>query len=712
MTAIYKKELASYFKNPIGYICLALYYFLGGQFFLMQISYSGTNDITGVFSNLYLVVLLTLPLLTMRLLSEEKRQRTDQALYTSPVSLTDIVAGKYLAALTLYLAAIFVTVIYYLVFSSMSSPNGSIFAGNFLGLFLLGAALIAIGLFVSAMTESQVIAAVGTFGCMLLILILDEIGSILPSDLHWLSKSLSWLSFSGRYNEFTAGILSLENAVFFISVTAVFLFLTTRVLDKNRFVQSKRVKNVSMSVLLSFGFIAAVVLVNIVLGLSLKRVSPADLTEDGRFRLTEDSTELLAELDEDIRIHVLYDEAEMKTTEYGRQIDSVLRNYERENARVSVDFINILTEPEFVAKYADYNISEGSVIFETDRRTKVVALSDCVETVLNSSGTGYNYTSVAEQQFTSALLYVTEDTVVRVTVLTGHQEAGCQDIINYLESNNYEIREQNLSTEKIDPESAMVFMLAPMDDYTPEELKKLDAFLDNDGNFDKQFVYVASYEQPELPSLMNFLSEWGMTVSNDLIVETDASNVYDGQGFMFSAVFGEKAGDCLSGVRNPVLPFLGYYCRAVTKLWDEDNNRTADMLVSAPESAVLYRMADGSTEAAASPDELGIAVLGERIKYIGSEKHTSHVAVFGSNSMFSSNSTVGSSFNNRDFTVELFNDLVGKKASLSIPAVSFEAEKLNVTQSQYRAISAVLGLLLPILTFAVGMAVWLRRRHL
>lgn len=80
MSAVYTKELSSYFKNPLGYVCLAVYYLFGGQFLLMQIQYYGTNDISGIFSNMYVVVLLTLPLFTMRLLSEEKRMRTDQAL--------------------------------------------------------------------------------------------------------------------------------------------------------------------------------------------------------------------------------------------------------------------------------------------------------------------------------------------------------------------------------------------------------------------------------------------------------------------------------------------------------------------------------------------------------------------------------------------------------------------------------------------------------
>ena len=148
MTAVYGKELSAYFKNPQGYICLAVYYLLGGQFFLMQLRYVGTNDISGIFANMYVVAALTLPLLTMRLFAEERRQHTDQALFTAPVTLGEIVWGKYLAAFTLYMTGVLICVVYFALISAFSAPLWNLFFGNFLGIVLLGAALVSIGLLV------------------------------------------------------------------------------------------------------------------------------------------------------------------------------------------------------------------------------------------------------------------------------------------------------------------------------------------------------------------------------------------------------------------------------------------------------------------------------------------------------------------------------------------------------------------------------------
>ena len=96
MKAVYLKELTTYFKGPLGYVCLGIYYLFGGQFLLSQLM-SGTNNVSSLFSNFYILILLTLPLYTMRLLSEEKKARTDQGLLTAPVTLSEVVWGKYLA---------------------------------------------------------------------------------------------------------------------------------------------------------------------------------------------------------------------------------------------------------------------------------------------------------------------------------------------------------------------------------------------------------------------------------------------------------------------------------------------------------------------------------------------------------------------------------------------------------------------------------------
>lgn len=233
MLAILKRELNSYFTSPIGYVFLAVFYFFSGMFFY-TVLYSNTTDITYVFDSLFTVLLFIVPLLTMRLLSEEKKQKTDQLLLTSPVSLTGLVAGKFLAAVVMYAIAVGITVVYSIILASFASPEWMVVIGNIFGALLFGAALISIGLFISSLTENQMIAAVGTFAVMMFIMMMDSLSNLLPAGFAFIGKFLAHLSFMTRYDELVSGVLNIGTIFFFLSVAVIFNFLTIRVLEKKR----------------------------------------------------------------------------------------------------------------------------------------------------------------------------------------------------------------------------------------------------------------------------------------------------------------------------------------------------------------------------------------------------------------------------------------------------------------------------------------------
>jgi ABC-2 type transport system permease protein len=232
MTAIIKRELKAYFASPLGYIFLAGFLIFSGIFFYLCNLIYATADMSELFSFLFTLSLLLLPLLTMRLMSEEKKQKTDQLLLTSPVSLTGLVLGKFLAAFLMFLLGLSITLLYAVILSVYADPGWASVFGNFLGLSFVGGAIIAIGLFISSLTESQVVSAIGTYAAVILVLMIDLFSGFIPID--FLSTALGSLSFFQRYSEFTLGLFNLEHILFFFSVYAVFIFLTVRILDKKR----------------------------------------------------------------------------------------------------------------------------------------------------------------------------------------------------------------------------------------------------------------------------------------------------------------------------------------------------------------------------------------------------------------------------------------------------------------------------------------------
>lgn len=232
MTAVLKRELSAYFKSPVGYVFLAAAFTFSGLFFWLFSLSAGSTDVSDVFLGMFYVYMLFVPILTMRLLAEDNRQKTDQLLLTSPVSLFGLVMGKFLSAYVIFLMGDVILLIYGVVMSFFAAVNWAMIFGNFVALALIGGVFVSAGLFISSLTESQMIAAIGSFALNLALMLVTTVASVIP--VKFISDIIVKLSVFDRYYEFTTGIFSLENAVFFLSVIVVFMFLTVRVLEKRR----------------------------------------------------------------------------------------------------------------------------------------------------------------------------------------------------------------------------------------------------------------------------------------------------------------------------------------------------------------------------------------------------------------------------------------------------------------------------------------------
>jgi len=287
MLAVFKRELRAYFSSPIGFVVIGLFLFMSAIFFAASNLLGASSEFNGLLSTMAFIFLFIVPILTMRLLTEEKRQHTDQMLVTSPLSITAIVIGKYLAAVAVFLITLLVTVIYPVMMSffSLLGLEWWKILGGYIGLFLLGAAFIAVGLFFSSLTESQIVAAVATYTALLVMWIIDALISMVPTGwvyglgfvaliaaalvlLVWLStrsilatvatvvvlgggitalavlqpplfegliaKVMAWFSLLKRYQDFNLGILGLSPVVYYLSFSAAFVFLTVRMIDRKR----------------------------------------------------------------------------------------------------------------------------------------------------------------------------------------------------------------------------------------------------------------------------------------------------------------------------------------------------------------------------------------------------------------------------------------------------------------------------------------------
>ncbi len=285
MLALLRKELKTYFLTPTGWIFLAVFLLVSGLFFSIELVFQQSSQYSSYLMGILFVFLLVVPLLTMRIFTEEKRLQTDKLLLTAPVNLWDIVLGKYFAAVIVFLITVAVTFLYPLFLSFHGKLEWSMIAGTYIGFILLGASFISVGVFVSQATEGVAGAAILTFCVLTITFIVDLLQPHMPSGetagLVWVAilmalalfrlfstgknafltalvavvfalvllvlwlvnkemfagligRSLTWVSLTRRFGSFVSGILRLDSVIYYLSFSWFFLFLTVQGLEKRR----------------------------------------------------------------------------------------------------------------------------------------------------------------------------------------------------------------------------------------------------------------------------------------------------------------------------------------------------------------------------------------------------------------------------------------------------------------------------------------------
>lgn len=233
MLAIYKKEMRTYFTTPLGYVFIAVFLAVSGFMFAFSTLQMQTSDVSGYFGLMIFGYIVIVPLLTMRSFAEERRTKTEQLILTSPVSITSMVMAKFFAAFTMFAGSVIVSCLYYLPLFGYGEPNVGKALGSLIAMLLLGMCFISVGIFVSTLTESTVTASIGTMAILLVFAASSIFNSLIDS--YFVRSILSFISVYSRYSNFTYGVFDVSAAVYYISITAIFLFLAVRVYERRRY---------------------------------------------------------------------------------------------------------------------------------------------------------------------------------------------------------------------------------------------------------------------------------------------------------------------------------------------------------------------------------------------------------------------------------------------------------------------------------------------
>ncbi|WP_088833353.1 ABC transporter permease subunit [Paenibacillus tyrfis] len=230
--ALAKKELQMYFYSPIAYAAFAFFFVIAGYFFSANFLYPPyVVDVRPIFGTITFIFLFIIPLLTMRLVSDELRMGTDELLLTSPASISEIVIGKYLAALVVQLLLVVGSLIYPLILSAYGTLDHPVLWMSYLAMFLLGAAMMAVGLFASSLSAHQMVSGIAGFALLLVFWTIEWLGDTIGGKV---KDYLGTFSIVGRAANFQKGVLDFADVLFYVTFIAVFVVLSIQVLERKR----------------------------------------------------------------------------------------------------------------------------------------------------------------------------------------------------------------------------------------------------------------------------------------------------------------------------------------------------------------------------------------------------------------------------------------------------------------------------------------------
>lgn len=487
-------------------------------------------------------------------------------------------------------------------------------------------------------------------------------------------------------------------------------------MDFKKILSNRKLRYGSFATALSVAFLVVIVLLNVIFSVLAERYPiNIDLTKDSIFMLTDESVDYLKGLEKDVEVYVLADEATF--TAYGgyyTQAVEVINKYSQYSKHVNVSYVDIVKNPTFTASYPDLTLGTYDILVTCNNRSRVVSVNDLFNIQSSNSyyGSSYIASSKAEQVMTSAIMAVTSDRVVKLAITTGHEEYANTGLTSLLEQNNFELVTVDLNTEDIPADADGAIMIAPNRDMDEAVLKKLDTFLSNDSNYGKLFFYFADVEQPAMPNMEAFLEEWGISVNDGVVFQTDNSKVLNYSPY-FSLVdyADEKYSESFSSKGTYVtLPFS----RPLVAAFSERNGFATSVLLQFGEASGV-RPSDAPdsfvpSSANASGPIPGM-ILSTKARYVNLDRYESYVAVCGSVSAIDNSILQSTSVTNGEYFTNLFNSLTQRDDVITIAPKVLGSSQLNITAQQAYTLLLVFMVILPLAVMVTGLVIWLRRRN-
>ena len=640
----------------------------------------------------------------MRILADERKQKTDQLILTAPISVGKIVVGKYFAMAAVFLIPVSGICVFPLFLQTFGTvPLAESYAA-ILAFTLYGLTCMAVGIFVSSLTESQVIAAVLSFAILFLTYMMQGIESLISQSGNFVTKILSAFDFQTRFSNMVNGILDLTSIVYFVSVIVLLLFLTTQSIQKRRY--SVSVHNVSMgaysSITIVIG-IALTVVVNLIAAKIPTKYTNIDITSNQLYTITDQTKEMLGTLEDDVTIYVISSEKDADTT-----LTQTLKCYEEESSHIKVEYIDPLVNPQFASSYTTSSIAQNSLIVETQKRYKVISYSDIYETEIDYSTYSQNVTGYdGEGQLTSAISYCTNDDMPKVYMIAGHNEYSLDNgFLTALEKENIEYETISLMEYDAVPEDAACLIIhAPEKDFSEDDANKVIDYLNKGG----KALITAEYVDAQMPNFERILSEFGLAIQKGYAVDNNPGNYYQSPIWLMPNIESSEETNGLTGNHTYV---MAPYAQGIAVPETEVDNMTYTKLLTTSDNSLVktdvknatsYELIDG--------DIAGPVCIGVKAEK-AFEDNSAVLYVFSCAQLFTDDIDSAVAGNNKTLFTNMMSTVASHEVSVSVPAKSYDLERLTVSASDVIFFEIIVVILIPLGLLIAGFVIWFTRRKL
>lgn len=507
---VYNREFDSYFKTFYGYVLTAFILLVAGIYFSANSLGGGSSAFERSVSNMTFIYLIVIPVLTMRTFAEERRQRTEQLMYSLPVKMSRFVIGKFIALCMILAVPACLMLVYPLVLRMFGTVDLKSAWCAVLGFWLLGCTLCAAGMFLSSLTDNQAVAASMSFILLLLLFFVSTLSGMLPQGTKALASVLKNISPFDRYYAFLSGVLDLRSVVYMAGFTALFLVFTVMVMEGRR--RDRKGFYYSLVTVLS---VSIVVLLDLLLAKAPGTATQLAMNSIGITDFSSGTKALVSALDTDVNIYWI--------TRDGREdiyIDQLLSEFDALSDHISLIKVDPVQQPRFTYQYTNRTVNENSVIVESGDLSRYIDYTDIYQ-FTDSSGTSAEFSG--EALVGSAIDYVTDHSEIRVYFLSGHgEEKLSETFLSGIGNANYTVASLDLlSAGGVPEDCACLFVTETPADLTESEAEEISDYLAGGG----KMLLFSTYLDESTPNWNGVLRRYGLSPQKGIIIEGNSNYI-------------------------------------------------------------------------------------------------------------------------------------------------------------------------------------------